>query len=83
MNAVVRSRRNSFREREVMCQLKECRMISVFWLQDPCTRWAALNRMEKHGKISVKIIGYPMYRVTIHRPNAISHVSERSGDNVQ
>lgn len=55
------------REREVMDALRRSRWVSVFWLQEPATRWAALNRMEKRGEITVKVMGYPMYRVTIHK----------------
>ena len=50
-----------------MAALRESRWVSVFWLQNPCTRWAALDRLEKRGNVSVKVMGYPMYRVTIHR----------------
>jgi hypothetical protein len=65
----VRLRRQRVREQEVMDSLRQSRWVSVFWLQEPSTRWAALNRMEKRGEISVKVMGYPMYRVTIHKPN--------------
>ena len=70
MNALVRLRRQQMREREVIDALRRSRWVSVFWLQEPLTRWAALNRMEKRGEISVKVMGYPMYRVTIRKPNA-------------
>ena len=50
-----------------MDALRRSRWVSVFWLQEPATRWAALNRMEKRGEITVKVMGYPMYRVTIHK----------------
>jgi hypothetical protein len=63
----VLARRHKMREREVMTKLQYSRRISMFWLEDPRTRWAALQRMEKRGKVSVKVIGFPMYRVTIHR----------------
>jgi hypothetical protein len=70
VNALVRLRRQQMREHEVMDALRRSRWVSVFWLQEPLTRWAALNRMEKRGEISVKVMGYPMYRVTIRKPNA-------------
>jgi len=75
MNAVVQLRRQRMREREVMAALRRSRWVSVFWLQEPLTRWDALNRMEKRGEISVKIMGYPMYRVTIHKPNVEADTS--------
>ena len=66
MNALVRLRRQRMREREVLECAKENRWgISVFWLQDPLTRWAALKRLEDRGVVRVDILGYPMYRVTI------------------
>ncbi len=55
------------REQEVMDQIKESRVISSFWLCDPLTRWAAFNRLEKRGVISARNIGYPSYKVTVHR----------------
>jgi hypothetical protein len=55
------------REREVTTRLRECRCVSVFWLQEPLTRWSALNRMRDRGEVSITILGYPMYRVTIHK----------------
>ena len=54
------------REREVMQQLRECRCVSMFWLQWPVTRWRALKRMEERGLVSVTTLAFPMYRVTIH-----------------
>jgi hypothetical protein len=58
------------REREVMAALRVSRWVNIFWLQNPLARWEALERMEKRGEVSVKIMGYPMYRVTIHRPKS-------------
>ena len=55
------------REHELMAALRESRWVSVFWLDSPRTRWDALKRLEKRGVVSVKVMGYPMYRVTIHR----------------
>jgi hypothetical protein len=55
------------REHEVMAELRRSRVISSFWLCDPGTRWNAFWRLEKRGVISVKNIGYPCYKVTIHR----------------
>jgi len=60
---------NQMREREVMNALRRSRWVSVFWLQNPATRWAALNRMEKRGEVSVEVMGYPMYRVRIKKQN--------------
>lgn len=60
-------RRQQMREREVMDNLRQSRLVSVFWLQEPATRWDALIRLEKRGDITVKAVGYPTYRVTIHR----------------
>jgi hypothetical protein len=62
-----RERRNAMREREVMAELRQSRVVSVFWLDSLRTRWSALNRMEKRGEISVQVLGFPLYRVTIHR----------------
>jgi len=55
------------REREVLTQLRKSRMVSIFWLLDPNTRWRALHRLEKRGVVAVKVMPYPFYRVTIHR----------------
>lgn len=69
MKDLVRAARHAKREAEVMAEIKRCRVISVFWLQSPLTRWAALQRLENSGVIRVKVLGYPNYRVTIRRPN--------------
>ena len=58
---------HEMREGEVMRELRKSRIISVFWLQDPLTRWAALDRLKKRGVISVKTLDYPYYKVTIHK----------------
>ena len=63
-------RRHAMREREVMDHVRESRVISVFWLQDPRTRWDALKRLEARGEIKVKVLGYPNYRVTLRRKKA-------------
>ena len=63
----VSERSKQAREHEVMAALRKSRWVSVFWLQNPCTRWAALDRLERRGVVSVKVMEYPMYRVTIHR----------------
>jgi len=60
-------RRHEMREREVLDHVREFRVISVFWLQDPLTRWAALRRLEERGEIKVNVLGYPNYRVTMRR----------------
>jgi len=62
-----RDRRQKMREREVLDQLRGSRLISTFWLQEPCTRWTALKRMEARGRVSIEVKGFPMYRVRIHR----------------
>jgi hypothetical protein len=55
---------HEYREQEV---LREARLnrgtVSSFWLSYPLTRWAAMERLEKSGKIVVKDIGYPLYRI--------------------
>jgi hypothetical protein len=67
MNTSTQARRNAMREAEVMARLRKSRTISTFWLCDPCTRWAALNRLEQRGAITVHMRPFPCYRVTIHR----------------
>jgi len=63
-------RRHALREREVLAHVKEHGTISVFWLESPLTRWAALNRLEKRGALKVEVLGYPNYRVTICKRKA-------------
>lgn len=55
------------RRAEVLEQVRQSRVVSVFWLYEVRTRWAAMESLEKDGKISFKVMPYPNYRVTIHR----------------
>ena len=75
MNAATQAR-HAMREAEVMAELRRSRTISTFWLSDPNTRWAALNRLEKRGAITVHMRPFPCYRVTIHRKQAASKEGE-------
>lgn len=63
-------RRHALREREVLAHVREFRIISVFWLQEPVTRWEALLRLQDRGVVKIKVLGYPNYRVTICRGKA-------------
>ena len=56
------------REREVLDQLRRSRLISTFWLQEPCTRWAALKRMEKRGKVYFEVEN-AAYSPVLRKPN--------------
>jgi hypothetical protein len=50
-----------------MDALRSCRRVSIFWLTDPATRGQALQRLATRGVVTVRVLGFPMYRVTIHR----------------
>ena len=57
-------------EQVVIDHIRECGgIISYWWPEDNKMRQAAWRRLEMSGRISVKVIGYPNWRVTINEGN--------------
>ena len=57
-------------EQAVLDYLREpgCRgIVSLFWISDNRIRAAAWERLWKSGRITVAVLAYPHYRVTIAR----------------